>query len=1136
MNPAILKAIPVKRAVKDRFNIFLVLTILYALLIFYLSSQSSLGSPGAILDMEIFRSILHYIERSDLKFMLYPLVIFSAYPDKIAHIMLYAVFGFLLYLTMKHSPRPAFRNHALMFVIAIGILYGISDEFHQSFVPGRTASIWDLLADSIGIAIAQAVIFARNKISKKKTRASTPDLKLAAVLIILSIIFILLPPFNQTYLRIILALPLLLFLPGYLLISVMFPKRGEISPIERFTLSIGLSIAITVFDGFALNYTEWGFRPNSIVISLSVIMALLLTAAYFQRWRLGEAAYSFSFKDITAFYRTVRTKETVAGPEYDPALEKMLIRTMVIAIIIVSAMLIYAKLTTEPEKFTALYILGANGKAENYPAEISIGMQASILAGIENYEHAPVNYTLEVKLGGRTLKEEAVVLDHGNKWLDNVTFIPQLTPSIAFAGANKSMLEFQLLKDNKPYRTVHLWVNTSLDSVKFAELPIISNENMESDEGWIFSGSSPDITGNYTNDTINSSSRAYEMNFTAEDEGSYGAVYQNLTTNGDARALLSFDVRDSEYSNISYYVFKQALLDGQVVWESGIGGKNTSWEHVEVPVLLSGNNTLAFRVYSKYKINCSVTVWWDDVQLKPYSTDKTQAVRKPVRKVYEYSFDVRGAPLALEKSMRISGFSFPGFNYNFSGNSSYEELSLELSDGNQIDTGNATYTARVNGSELYLMGSRYRILGKDMPTNLSRILETYPNKTIKLGETWNFGDVYSLSVSLISSKGDSAMLVMRKSGSTLDTILIGRGEMYEYRTNAGKFSVTVFKAKIDSISGDNVSLMNIELCSDVITELNLNSTFGDFEVDNISSDEIVFKNSYPIELNDKTVILDGSMGLSLQGNMLYPYASGVGLRGTPQYIYAGRWMNITGFNYPGFYLENGTSYEELRMHFSGNGLVGTGEAVYTARVHSGILSFLGSDYEVTEKPGIINAVTSNKKIILYDNETQDIGKYRISFKKLDNDSIAIYIKKFSKEEQKLLNETIESNITFFPDVYYEIYSGKKTLRKSNILGTGDAYEYWEEYREDITYKALAGELISINNSSIELTIREYSLPLVINPGKSYGEFEVDSISNDAIVLKNIKPLQFILGEEKTILNGALKIKTSPNQYLAHPAQ
>jgi uncharacterized membrane protein len=1141
---------------KNRFSVFLALTILYALLIFILSSSSSLGDPRTILGFfhfENLRSLLKPIENSDLRVLLYPLYIFSEYPDKVGHVVLYAGFGFLLYLTLKNSSNITLKNYAFLFAIIIGTVYGASDELHQSFVPRRTASILDLLADCTGVALAQIIVFVGNRLSTPSTKKNNLDLKLAVILTILSIIFILIPPFNQTFLRIILALPLLLFLPGYLLMAVMFPKRGELSSIERFTLSIGLSIAITVFDGFGLNFTKWGFRPNSIVISLSTIIVLLLLVAYLQRWRLKEAGYGFSFKDITTFYHSIRSKETETGPEYDPALEKTLIKTMVIAILLVSAMLIYAKVTKEPEKFTALYILGANGKAENYPTEIHIGELASVLVGVENYEYAPVNYTLHVNLGGRLLKEQYIVLNHGNKWLNNVTFVPQLTSSIAFAGANKSKLEFQLLKDNQPYREVHLLVNTSLDSVKFAALPNLTNGDMESDDGWIFSRSSPNITGNYTNNTGNSSSRTFEINFTTEVAGYYGTIYQNLTTHGDSRATLSFDVRDSEYSNTSNYTFKQALIDEQVVWESGVGGENSSWEHEEVPVLLSGNNTLAFRVYSKHSTNDNITAWWDNVQLEPFGANKTETKKRPVKKVYEFNFDVRGAPLTLEKSMKIDGFGFPGFNYNITGNKSYEELRLLLSDNNQIDTGNATYTTQVNGSDLYLMGSRYRILGNDI-TNLSQILDTYPNKTLTLGETWNFGGIYSLSVSLISSKADSAMLVLQKSGSTLDTRLVNRGGIYEYMQYTGQFYVTVFRARIDSISGDNVYLTDIELYSDASTALETGAIMGDFEVNNISSDEIVFKNIYPFELNNRTVILNGSMGLSLQGNLLYPYATGVKIRGTPQYIYYGRWMNITGSNYPGFFMENNTSYEELRMYFSGNGLVETGQAVYRSKKHSGMISFLGNNYELIypNSPKYITNITTNKKITLYENTTRELDKgFGITFKKENNsnDSIILSIRKNLTEEQKqminIINESLVNNSAgnaisvggFYPDIYYEMYTGRNDIiKKSNKLSVGDRFEYWIEYRVDRTYKAIAGELENIDNNSIELNVREYDIPFEIAPGRSFGEFDVESITNDTITLRNTKPLQFMPGEEKTILNGALKIKTSPNDYLAYPSR
>ncbi len=42
--------------------------------------------------------------------------------------------------------------------LVISMLYGMSDEFHQSFVPGRDASVEDLLLDLVGVGVALAVI------------------------------------------------------------------------------------------------------------------------------------------------------------------------------------------------------------------------------------------------------------------------------------------------------------------------------------------------------------------------------------------------------------------------------------------------------------------------------------------------------------------------------------------------------------------------------------------------------------------------------------------------------------------------------------------------------------------------------------------------------------------------------------------------------------------------------------------------------------------------------------------------------------------------------------------------------------------------------------------------------------------
>ena len=151
---------------KDRFRVYLYLTLLYAAFIFYISSGSNTIDSKAV--VHFIEPIFKTFERNGIGFLLYPFYIFIAYPDKAPHIVYYAGFGFVLYFTLKNSPYQGLRDHASIFAVIIGTLYGASDEFHQSFVPGRHATLPDLLADSIGLIIAQTIIFIKDKLYFKK--------------------------------------------------------------------------------------------------------------------------------------------------------------------------------------------------------------------------------------------------------------------------------------------------------------------------------------------------------------------------------------------------------------------------------------------------------------------------------------------------------------------------------------------------------------------------------------------------------------------------------------------------------------------------------------------------------------------------------------------------------------------------------------------------------------------------------------------------------------------------------------------------------------------------------------------------------------------------------------------------------
>lgn len=150
-----------------RFRIFLSLSIIYAIVIYYLSSQSNPGdqlSSLRFLDIKELENIIRTIEHYDWRYLFYPFYALIKYPDKVQHMILYAGFGFLLYFTFRNSSDSLFIKYAFWFSLIIGIAYGASDELHQSFVPGRSASLWDLTADLAGVLFALTVIFIKEKL------------------------------------------------------------------------------------------------------------------------------------------------------------------------------------------------------------------------------------------------------------------------------------------------------------------------------------------------------------------------------------------------------------------------------------------------------------------------------------------------------------------------------------------------------------------------------------------------------------------------------------------------------------------------------------------------------------------------------------------------------------------------------------------------------------------------------------------------------------------------------------------------------------------------------------------------------------------------------------------------------------
>jgi uncharacterized membrane protein len=243
---------------------------------------------------------------------------------------------------------------------------------------------------------------------------------------------------------------MVLFIPGYLLIAALFPKKEDLESIERVALSFGLSIAVVPLIGLFLNYTIFGIRLIPILASLIIFDIGMILLTNYRRNKLSDN--SQFYLNFNSFLKSIK-EEFGKDSKMDHILTGILIFSMVLAI----GMLIYV--ITVPkigEKFTEFYILNASsGKADGYPSILKVNDPTTIKTGVVNHEYSLINYTVQIELGNESLGNEKISLENNQTWEKNFNFLANKT-------GKDEKLEFLLYKENNftvPYRELHLWVN-----------------------------------------------------------------------------------------------------------------------------------------------------------------------------------------------------------------------------------------------------------------------------------------------------------------------------------------------------------------------------------------------------------------------------------------------------------------------------------------------------------------------------------------------------------------------------------------------------------------------------------------------------------------------------------------------------
>jgi VanZ family protein len=93
---------------------------------------------------------------------------------KLAHCTEYGLFALLLYHSFTFRQPERWNSRSAVSAVIVAGLFSLTDEYHQSFVPGRTASIKDCGIDTFGALAGVVLLYAGRSIQRLRTKSVSP--------------------------------------------------------------------------------------------------------------------------------------------------------------------------------------------------------------------------------------------------------------------------------------------------------------------------------------------------------------------------------------------------------------------------------------------------------------------------------------------------------------------------------------------------------------------------------------------------------------------------------------------------------------------------------------------------------------------------------------------------------------------------------------------------------------------------------------------------------------------------------------------------------------------------------------------------------------------------------------------------
>ena len=138
----------VNNKIKFKKMVSWILVILWMITVFCFSSQ--VGDESKATSGNTIRRIVLFFNSNISVYKLEEIVeSLQPFTRKLAHFTIYTIGGFILYNLNNKYDNSQKRKIAFSFLL--GLMYAITDEIHQFFVPGRSCRIFDVFVDGCGV-------------------------------------------------------------------------------------------------------------------------------------------------------------------------------------------------------------------------------------------------------------------------------------------------------------------------------------------------------------------------------------------------------------------------------------------------------------------------------------------------------------------------------------------------------------------------------------------------------------------------------------------------------------------------------------------------------------------------------------------------------------------------------------------------------------------------------------------------------------------------------------------------------------------------------------------------------------------------------------------------------------------------